>query len=350
MEAETPKNPQSKGGFARADALTSQQRTEIARTAAQARWDADIPRATHEGHFHIGSTSLQAAVLANGKRLLTQGTFLKALGRARTPKAGTGVMTTVDGTPFFLQAEVLKPFISEDLMLSTTPIFFKDKKGRKGVGYDAQLLPMVAEVYLRLRDHWLATKGEIPKQYKQNYGHIIRACDALVRGLAAVGIVALVDEATGYQEVRDRQALQAILDRFLRKEFAAWAKTFPDDFYKEIFRLRGWTWQGMKINRPQCVANYTKDLVYSRLAPGILKELENRNPLLDGHRKAKHHQWLTEDIGHPALAQHLYAVIGLMRIAEGWDQLKRLVDKAYPKRGDTLQLDLFNRYDDPNVT
>jgi hypothetical protein len=111
-----------------------------------------------------------------------------------------------------------------------------------------------------------------------------------MRALAHVGIIALVDEATGYQEVRDRLALQEILDKFLLKEFATWAKTFPDEFYKEIFRLHGWQWRGMKVNRPQIVAHYTKDLVYARLAPGILAELEKRNPKDErGYRKAKHH-------------------------------------------------------------
>lgn len=99
---------------------------------------------------------MSAAVLANGKRLLTQATFLRALGRSRSPKAGTGVLATVDGIPFFLQADVLKPFITEDLLSSTTPIFFKEKTGKRCVGYDANLLPMVAEVYLRFRDACLA--------------------------------------------------------------------------------------------------------------------------------------------------------------------------------------------------
>jgi hypothetical protein len=76
-----------------------------------------------------------------------------------------------------------------------------------------------------------------------------------------------------HHAIRDRLALQAILERFLATEFAAWAKRFPDEFYQQIFRLRGWNWRGMKVNRPQVVANHTKDLVYSRLAPGILREL-----------------------------------------------------------------------------
>jgi hypothetical protein len=88
-------------------------------------------------------------------------------------------------------------------------------------------------------------------------------------------------------------------------------------------------------------------LVYARLAPGILTELEERNPIKDsGHRLALHHQWLTEDIGHPALAQHLHAILGLMRASDNWQQMMRMVNRAFPKRGDTLQMELFNKDDD----
>ena len=328
----------AKGGYARANSLSPQRRSAIAQQAALARWDNGVPKATHEGTFRLGDALISAAVLPNGKRLLTQGTFLRTIGRAVRPKAGTGILSTVDGIPFFLQADALQPFISRELLESTTPIFFHDTNGRRAVGYDAELLPMVAEVYLKMRDDLLGRTKPIPHQYSK----FIEACDRIVRGLARVGIVALVDEATGYQEVRDRQALQEILDKFLKKEFAAWAKRFPNEFYKEVFRLRNWQWHGMAINRPQVVAKYTNDIVYARLAPGILKELQARNPKDEkGNRKARHHQWLTEDIGHTALAQHLYAVTGLMRIADSWDDFMRMLDRAFPKRGDTLQLALF---------
>jgi hypothetical protein len=323
-----------KGGVARAEALSPHERKEIARKAADARWGSDIPQATHDGSLKIGDNELVAAVLANGVRLLSQGTFLRALGRSRTPKAGTGGLSNLDGLPFFLQAEQLKPFISNELMLSTTPIIFRLKSGQRTVGYDARLLPMVCEVYLKFRDHHLAEYGKLPRQYE----HIIRQCDALMRGLATVGIVALVDEATGYQQTRDRMALQAILDKFLRKEFAAWAKCFPDEFYQQIFRLRGWEWRGMRVNRPQVVAHYTKDLVYERLLPGILKELNERNPKDErGRRRGRHHQLLTEDVGHPALGQHLYAVITFMRAETDWDEFKRRLDVALPKHGANLK-------------
>jgi hypothetical protein len=92
----------------------------------------------------------------------------------------------------------------------------------------------------------------------------------------------------------------------------------------------------MSVNRPQVVGRYTNDLVYERLAPGILTELERLNP----ERLARHHQWLTDDIGHPALAQHLHAVIALMRVSKTWDKFCDLLHQAFPLKGDQLLLGL----------
>ena len=151
----------------------------------------------------------------------------------------------------------------------------------------------------------------------------------------------LIDEATGYQEVRDKQALQAILDAYLRKELAAWARRFPDEFYREIFRLRGWDWKGRKFNPPSVVGHYTNDLVYERLAPGILEELQRRNPKNDkGNRKAKHQQFLTDDIGHPALSQHIHALMAFMRVSANWEQFYDIASRAFPKKNTNLLLPL----------
>jgi hypothetical protein len=163
----------------------------------------------------------------------------------------------------------------------------------------------------------------------------------VMKALAHIGIAGLIDEASGYQEVRDKRALQELLDKYLNKELAAWAKRFPDEFYKEMFRLNGWPWLALKGKRPGIVGTYTNDLVYQRLAPGILEELEARNPKDEkGNRRGRHHQLLTDDVGHPALAQHLHAVIGLMRASSGWDQFLRMVDRAFPKKGKTMELAL----------
>jgi hypothetical protein len=205
-------------------------------------------------------------------------------------------------------------------------------------GLDALLIPKVCEVWLKARD-----AGALTPQQKR----IGVQADALVRGLARVGIIALIDSATGYDHVRDRMALQAILDAYLSRELAAWAQRFPDEFYKEMFRLRGWTWDDLKKGKGQggrVVGRYTNDLVYARLTPGILDELQLRNPTNEkGQRKAKHHQWLTDDVGHAALAQHLYAITGLMRASDAWDGFLKLLNRAFPRQTDLSRLPLFNQ-------
>lgn len=279
---------------------------------------------------------IPCAVLEGGQRVLTQEGFLDAIGRARKAKAGQGA--TVDNIPAFLAANNLKPFISSELLQSTTPIKFKGVTGVRGFGYKAELLPKVCTVYLEARD----ANALLPSQI-----HIATHCEILIRGLADTGIIALVDEATGYQEIRPRDALQVYFDMVLRKELAAWTKKFPDEFYMNIYKLKGWFWPGMAKNRFSVVAKYTTDLVYERIGPGLLKELIDKSPKDDkGRRKNKLHQWLTEDIGDPLLAQHMHALVMFQRSAIangfGWNRFLKMIDQVMPKRGSNLEFDFMN--------
>ena len=327
----------SKGGKARAHQMSAERRSEIAKKAAEARWSAGLPEADFEGEFSIGGTTVAAAVLRDGRRIITQASFLRALGRSRSPKAGTGVLSTVDELPFFLQAKALKPFVSSDLETSTKPVFYRTRSGSKAVGYDAALIRHVADVYTRFREHCLRESGTVPVRYAK----MIAAAETIKSALAEVGIIALVDEATGYQDVRNRLALQEIFDAVLRKELAAWAKRFPDEFYIQMFRLRGWEWKGRKVNPPQAAAQYTNDFVYDRLAPGLRKELETRMPKTEsGRKKGRLHQLFTDNIGHPMLAQHVHMVTMFMKAAGSWEEFKRNLDKVAPKLGDTYELPL----------
>lgn len=153
------------------------------------------------------------------------------------------------GIPFYLNVNVLKPFIPNELMvLLEKPTLYRHGKGG-GVarGLVATALPQVCNVWLRAREAGQLNETQLV---------VAQRAEMIMRGLAEVGIVALVDEATGYQDIRDREALQEILNAFLRKELAAWAKRFPDEFYQQIFRLRGWSRKpGNTSSRPQVVAH-----------------------------------------------------------------------------------------------
>lgn len=289
-----------------------------------------LPKATHPGELKIGDSVLEVAVLNNGTRVIWQRALYQALGFSRTTGGGEQGIGAPE-LPRFLQAANINPYISKELRRALTPIqFVPGHGGRTAYGYTGEVLAEICTAYIDARKAGALKKNQEP---------IADRCEMLLRGFAKTGIIALIDEATGYQEIRDRDSLQKILDKYLRQELAVWAKRFPDEFYEQMFRLRGWQWKGMKVNRPQIVANYTKDLVYERLAPGILAELEARNPIGEkGRRHSKHHQWFTADVGHPALAQHLFAVIGFMRASANWAQFYRMVQRAFPRINTNLEL------------
>lgn len=330
---------QSLGGLARAEKLSPEDRSAIARAAAEARWEKEAehdpnrpvyPKASHVGVLKIGkNVEIECAVLEDGTRILSRAGFVRAIGRTGKVKGGADYEPE-SKLPVFLGAENLQPYISNDLSGNSNPVYFKQIKGGVSMGYRAELLPAVCNVFLDAKD-----AGAL----RDNQKHIAKQCEILVRGLAVVGITAMVDEATGYQEVRDRLALQQILEKYISGALLEWTKTFPIEFYREIFRLKQWEWKAGKMS--PLVGRYTNDLVYQRLAPGILQQLQEKNPVTEkGYRAHKHHQWLTRDIGHPALTHHLYRLLGMMEGSNSWEEFKRKVDVKIPKVNATLAFDL----------
>lgn len=220
--------------------------------------------------------------------------------------------------------------INELSARANSPIrFIPPHGGNPALGYDATILPDMCSAFIRAQH-----EGRLDKRLY----YLAERAEILQHGFAHLGIIGLVDEATGYQESRAKDALQAYLERFIRKELAAWVQRFPDEFFRELYRLKKWKWTGSS-RRPGVVGTYIKDLIYERLGPGVIDELEKRNPSNGkGRRKAKHHQWLSEDIGHPALAQHMHALIGFMRAEDDWNLFRARFNRAFPKQGDTLTL------------
>jgi hypothetical protein len=318
--------PQTKGGMARAKKLSKVARSDIAKKAAIARWSGHLPDASHEGNLEVAGLMLPVAVTSDGTRLMISKGFMTALGR---PWKGSYASTEL---PNFIAAKNLRPYVSEELYNVLEPVDFINKRGQKAQGYKAELLPLVCDVYLDARN-----AGNVLTESQEK---IAAQAEVLIRGFARVGIVALVDEATGYQRDRATDALSKILEQFIAKELQPWIKTFPDEFYEQLFRLRGLDFPHDTVKRPQYFGYLTTDIIYKRLAPGVIEELKRTEPKTKtGTRKGTLAQRLTPELGHPKLREHLASVCTIMDLSEDYQDFMKKLDKRHPKYGETLPLD-----------
>lgn len=283
-----------------------------------------VLKATHEGDLNIGEVKIRAYNLSDGTRVLSRLGFLQALGRTGKAKGGRKY-DQESKMPVFLTAKNLNPFITNELIEDSKPINFKDLNGNTAIGYKAQLLPHVCYVFVDAYD-----AGVI----KDSQAHIAERAKILIRGFATTGIVALVDEATGYQQIREKDALQKFLEKFLLEEKGKWIKTYPDEFFESIFKMKGLTWTtANKGKKPQWIGHHINDFVYSRIAPKVLVELRKINPKNEkGNRKGKHPQYISTDFGHPKLKEHLASLIALAKgSGYNFNNFKRFVERAFPK-------------------
>ena len=274
----------------------------------------------------LGNREIPCYVLEDGTRVLVMTGMLKALDMSL---GGSGMGGGQDRLAKFASTQAIKPFINDGLMEKiTNPVLFRvPSGGTAAYGYEATILADICDAVLECRKN---------EKLNRQQDHIAKQCEILVRGFARVGIIALVDEATGYQYVRARQALHEILEQFIADELRPWVKTFEDDFYIQIFRLNGWLYHEKSIRkRPGVIGRWTNDIIYDRLAPGVRKEL-HRIAERDERGRPKHKlfQRLTEETGHPKLKEHLAAVTALMRAANNWKDFIRSLNRALPRYPD----------------
>lgn len=321
---------------ARAEALSPSERKRIAAKAAAARWDKenDIAQAGYSGELHIGDMSFPCSVLSDGTRVLTQTDFMTGMGMYYSGWVANNRSEedAAADVPHFLSFKTLKPFVDKHLGdLQSIVVKYRTEKGGVAHGIKAELIPRICDVWLDADE-----TGKLGARQRQ----IAAKAKLVIRALAHVGIVALVDEATGYQRDRASDALAKILEQFIAKELQPWVQTFPSDYYEHLFRLRGLDYQRDTVKRPQYFGHLTNDIIYKRLAPGVRDELDKTVPKTpSGRRKHQMHRRLTPDMGHPKLREHLASVTTIMKLSDNYGQFKGNLDRVHPRYDDTLSMD-----------
>lgn len=323
----------AKGGAARALALSPEVRREIAMKGVEAKKArALLVPITHEGQLELGGFGLPCYVTRSGERLLSGRGLQEALRLVdeEAPASGQKPGSRVDR---FLSAKWAKPLIYKnkgaDHFLPVRCLY----EGKVISGYRAEVLADVCEAMLEARDLGLLTT---PRRLA-----IAKQCEILMRGFMRVGIIALVDEATGYQKDRVRDELAQILQAFVAKEMQPYLKKFPAQFYEELFRLRNLPFDPKSVRRPPYFGHLTNDIIYRRLAPGVWLELKQKakKESTEGQIAAPHlHRFLTTDIGNPKLKTLITKVTTIMQLSISWPDFKKKLDRLLPAYNETMNL------------
>lgn len=325
------------GAKAKLDKMTDEQKKAHSQKMLAAKAIRNnLPKSLYKGEITIGDITLRCDVLDNGMRVLRETDIYAAIatgtgGKIRSMRSKLQEERGIF-IPLFFASKPLEPYIEE--VFGTEKVerieYIDTTKNKIIYGFEATILPKICEVWLRAKDADVLQKNQLSR---------VRKAEILMRGLAQVGIIALVDEATGYQDYRAKNALAEILEAFVAKELRPWLHTFPLDFYKELCRLYGVPFPPPKNNQfPSFFGHITNNAIYERLAPGLLPEL--KKAANKEAKKVKLHQFLTKDVGHPKLKDHLVSVVTLLKISKNKEEFYSHLDRVHPKLNSTIPPDL----------
>jgi len=285
----------------------------------------EVYECTHKGEITLGHKSISCAVLSNGKRIITQTALFDAFDRPRKGEK------RLDGLPSIIGAKNLIPFVDDELREKSESIHYYLPSGKVASGYDAELIPLICELYLKAADE---------NALLESQERIVLQSSVLIRSLAKLGITALIDEATGYQYERENDALQKILRAYISEDLLKWQARFPRTYYKELYRIYGWDFDPISMKHPQYLGKFTNEYVYNHLPQGVLEELRIKNPKnTSGNRSKKHHQFLTGEIGIPHLEKHIMKLITVMELSDDINQFKTNFNRVF-KGVEQLKLDI----------
>lgn len=335
--AEMGRRGGKKGGAVRAARMTPEERAASARLAAKSRWakpptelitpglepmvlEGEVlppsPFAKHRGTVTLNGVDVDVYVLDTDERVISL-------------RAAVKVLTGTDGGILedYIGVKALKDFVNSDLVLEETVDFHIPGTQFRGKGITAEQFEGILSGYVRALQAG-ALKTDRQKEIAVN-------CAILGTAFLRTGIVALIDEATGYQYERAADALEVKIKAYVAEELRAWEKTFPDELWEHFGRLTNW--KGSLHKRPKWWGHLVNELIYEAMDPDIAKYLKENKP--KPFHGQNYHSWLTEDVGLKALIPHIYKIIGM---AEGCKDMRELQDRVAARYGRSrVQLTLY---------
>jgi hypothetical protein len=295
--------------------------------------ESEYPTATHWGELTIGDKGIPCYVLSNGDRVFS----LKGV--------VVGLIGTEGGQlAEYLKVKALQPHLPRDLLPAENgevSAFFKFDTGGEGftkyaIGIRVERFNDLLCAYSSaLLDHHLSASDPTKIALTDRQLQIATTAVRFLQASSGVGLVALVDEATGYQYERAADALQLKLKLFLEDDMRKWEKTFPDQLWLEFGRLT--KWKGPVHLRPKYWGKLVMELIYSYLDADVAKWLKENAP--KPIKGQSYHQWLSSQYGLKKLTEHTWMVIGLASACSTMGELRQRMGEKYGRR--PVQMTIF---------
>lgn len=275
-----------------------------------------LPEARFMGSLKMpGDLEIPCFVLDDGRRVISRTGATNAL----TEKSSSDLES-------YLRVDALKNYLPKniyDQMIN----FLIEGVTKTTRGVEAETFLEICKAYVTARDKDdLKTQRQIDIAIKA--GNFLSAC-------SKVGLIALIDEATGYQYVREEDALQFKLKLYLEEEMRPWEKTFPDELWMEFGRLTNW--KGPINQRPKYWGKLVIELVYEYLDPDVSEWLKSNAPKPIGNMS--YHRWLTSQYGLKRLTEHIWMLIGISKTCYNMPELREKMAIQFGRQ--YVQLNMF---------
>jgi hypothetical protein len=314
----------AKGGIARAKALSSDARKEIAKKAAIARWGL---KATHKGNFredfgidvdcYVLNDEAKTAVIS--QRGMGEALGLSKGGGSRLPRF-VGSRSIAPHVGPELREKLEKPLVFQGLaagpnMPAAATVY----------GYDVTILIDLCKAII---------EADANGEMLGRHAGVVRQAHIIIAASAKAGIKGLVYALAGYDATREEVITAFKL--YVRDEAREYEKEFPNQLYEEWYRLYGLP--KPQRNKPWKFKHLTEKQVYIPLAKsnGKILELTRAQKSRSGTKSKRLHQFLA-DVGVKALRTHLGQLLGMAQISEDQAQYEKHVQKVF---GGQQSLDL----------
>ena len=310
----TGQNGKSKGGKARAEALTPERRKEIGTKAAATRWGYGV---THTGNFKEAfGIDVECYVLNDGRKTAVIGQKGMAVALLNSASSGLALGRFANGATV---SKALGPSILERI---ANPLKFKgiDPKAKNPIarpinGYEVGLLIDICQALVKAYD-----KGEL----LQSQSRIAAQAQIILGASAKAGIEGLVYALAGFD--RTKEDVIAAYKLYVAEEAREYEKEFSPELYEHWYRLYGLA--KPVRGRPWEFKYLTIDHIYMPLAKSAGKVflLAKQSKSEHGEKTDKIHQFLSE-IGVKALRTQVGKITGIASVSRSREEYERFIDE-----------------------